>query len=112
MQSSTKGPPEVSDSSNEEGSDIDEFRSAHGTSHESSSSSVKRVLKQKKRTRKRTKSKSSAAEMLEFLHTYMYTEKQKKAEEEKVKLLREMKEEKQAFFNRLLDCMEKKVSSD
>ena len=106
MQSSTKGPPEVSDSSNEEESDIDEFRSAHGTSHESSSSSVKRVLQQKKRTRKRTKSKSSAAEMLEFLHTY--TEKQQKAEEEKVKLLREMKEEKQAFFNRLLDCMEKK----
>ena len=44
--------------------------------------------------------------MLEFLHPY--TEKQQKAEEEKVKLLKEMKEEKQAFFNRLLDCMEKK----
>lgn len=44
--------------------------------------------------------------MLEFLRTY--TEKRQKAEEEKVKLLKEMKEEKQAFFNRLLDCMEKK----
>lgn len=114
MESSTEGPPEVSDSSNsrraadsnEEESDIDESGSAEGASHESSSSSVKRVLKQKKRTRKRTKSKSSAAEMLEFLHTY--TEKRQKAEEEKVKLLKEMKEEKQAFFNRLLDCMEKK----
>ena len=63
-------------------------------------------MKQKKRTRKRTKSKSSAAEMLEFLHTY--TEKRQKAEEEKVKLLKEMKEEMQAFFNRLLHCMEKK----
>ena len=44
--------------------------------------------------------------MLEFLQTY--SEKREKAEEEKTKLLREMKEEKQAFFNRFCQYMEKK----
>lgn len=50
--------------------------------------------------------KSSAAEMLDFLKDF--SEKREKVEEEKVVLLKEMKEEKKAFFDRFFNMMEKK----
>lgn len=55
----------------------------------------KRKKKVKFPTRKR-KSNSSAAEMLEFLHSY--SEKRDKADAEKIALLKSMKEEKKEFF--------------
>lgn len=58
-----------------------------------------------KRCRKRPTSRSSAAEMLNFLKEY--SEKREKTEEEKLTLLREMKEEKQQFYNRFFDFMER-----
>lgn len=51
--------------------------------------------KLKPRRQRKRKSNSSAAEMLTFLQTY--TEKREKAEEEKLNLLREMKDEKNSF---------------
>ena len=59
----------------------------------------------KKRSRKRPASRSSAAEMLKFLQGY--SEKREKTENEKLTLLREMKEEKQQFYNRFFDVMKK-----
>ena len=59
----------------------------------------------KKRCRKRPASRSSAAEMLKFLQGY--SEKREKTENEKLTLLREMKEEKQQFYNRFFDVMKK-----
>ena len=47
--------------------------------------------------------------MLTFLNEY--SEKREKAEEEKLKLAREMNEEKKGFFNRFFDYMEKKNES-
>ena len=52
--------------------------------------------KLKPRRQRKRKSNSSAAEMLTFLQTY--TEKREKAEEEKLNLLREMKDEKKTVF--------------
>ncbi|CAB3983023.1 E3 ubiquitin- ligase MARCH8 isoform X1 [Paramuricea clavata] len=63
-----------------------------------------------KRCRKRPTGRSSAAEMLNFLQEY--SEKREKTEEEKLTLLREMKEEKQQFYNRFFDFMEKQKSDD
>lgn len=54
---------------------------------------------------KKRKGRSSAAEMMEFLKDY--SEKKQKVEE-KLKLLKEMKEEKKTFFDRFFDIMEKK----
>ena len=54
--------------------------------------SVQKTLKNRRRKRK---SYSSAAEMLSFLQSY--TEKKEKAEEEKIKLLREMQQKKMSF---------------
>ena len=51
----------------------------------------------KSRRQRKRKSNSSAAEMLTFLQTY--TEKREKAEEEKLNLLREMKDEKKNNFS-------------
>ena len=59
----------------------------------------------KKRCRKRPASRSSAAEMLKFLQGY--SEKREKTENEKLTLLREMKEEKQQFYNCFFDVMKK-----
>ena len=50
-------------------------------------------------------SRSSAAEMLEFLKTY--SEKREKAEEEKLRILKEMNDQKTAFFDRFFQFMEK-----
>lgn len=61
--------------------------------------------KGKRRCRKRPTSRSSAVEMLNFLQEY--SEKREKTEEEKLTLLREMKEEKRQFYNRFFDFMEK-----
>ena len=52
--------------------------------------------KLKPRRQRKRKSNSSATEMLTFLQTY--TEKREKAEEEKLNLLREMKDEKKTVF--------------
>lgn len=66
----------------------------NGNCSDSSGDDDENVLRKKlnpRRQRKR-KSNSSAAEMLTFLQTY--TEKREKAEEEKLNLLREMKDDK------------------
>jgi len=68
-------------------------------------STTKRAEKLKSRARKR-KSHSSAAEMLSFLHSY--TEKKEKVEEEKLNLLREMKQEKKEFLSQFLDVLKNK----
>ena len=68
-------------------------------------STEKRVKTLKSRARKR-KSHSSAAEMLSFLHSY--TEKKEKVEEEKLNLLREMKQEKKEFLSQFLDVLKNK----
>jgi len=65
----------------------------------------KRSKTLKNRRRKR-KNYSSAAEMLSFLQSY--TEKKEKAEEEKLKLLREMQQKKDEFFSQFLDVLKKK----
>lgn len=62
--------------------------------------------KKKVRCRKRPRSRSSAADMLDFLKDY--AEKREKVEEAKLKLAREMNEEKKGFFNRFFEYMEKK----
>ena len=62
--------------------------------------------KKKVRCRKQSRSRSSAADMLTFLKEY--SEKREKVEEEKIKLAREINEEKKGFFNRFFDYMEKK----
>ncbi|KAL9964801.1 hypothetical protein ACROYT_G028489 [Oculina patagonica] len=68
-------------------------------------STTKGAKNPKSRKRKR-KSYFSASEMLSFLHSY--TEKKEKVEEEKLNLLREMKEEKKEFFSQFLDVYKKK----
>jgi len=50
---------------------------------------------------------SSAGDMLDFLKDY--AEKREKVEEAKLKLAREMNEERKAFFNRFFEYMEKKT---
>ena len=60
----------------------------------------------KSRRQRKRKSNSSAAEMLTFLQTY--TEKREKAEEEKLNLLREMKDEKKQFFSQFLEILKNK----
>lgn len=70
----------------------------NGNCSDSSGDDDENVLRKKlkpRRQRKR-KSNSSAAEMLTFLQTY--TEKREKAEEEKLNILREMKDEKKTVF--------------
>ena len=68
-------------------------------------STEKRAKTLKSRARKR-KSHSSAAEMLSFLDSY--TEKKEKVEEEKLNLLREMKQEKKEFLSQFLDVLKNK----
>lgn len=78
------------------------------TSTSTSGSAGKRsnATKKKLRCRKKPKSRSSAAQMLEFLKSY--SDKQEKVEEEKLKVLKEMKDEKSVFFNRFFEYMDKK----
>lgn len=45
--------------------------------------------------------------MLDFLKSY--SEKREKVEEEKLQVLKEMKKEKTAFFNRFFEYMDKKL---
>ena len=68
-------------------------------------STEKRVKALKSKARKR-KSHSSAAETFSFLHSY--TEKTEKVEEEKLNLLREMKQEKKEFLSQFLDVLKNK----
>lgn len=56
-------------------------------------------------TRKR-KSHSSAAEMLQFLHSY--SESREKAEAEKPALFKSMQDEKKEFYSQFLDVLKKK----
>ena len=58
------------------------------------------------RCRKKPRSRSSASDMLQFLKEY--GEKHDKVEEEKLKVLKEMKEQKEVFFNRFFEYMDKK----
>ena len=74
----------------------------HSDSEESSGSAH---VKGKRPIRKR-KSHSSAAEMLSFMQEY--GAKREKVEEEKVKLMREMQEEKKNFFSQFLEIMKNK----
>ena len=60
----------------------------------------------KARGQRKRKSYSSAAEMLSFLQTY--TEKREKAEEEKLNLLREIKDERKEQFGDFLDILRNK----
>ena len=60
----------------------------------------------KSRRQRKRKSNSLAAEMLTLLQTY--TEKREKAEEEKLNLLREMKDEKKQFFSQFLEILKNK----
>ena len=86
--------------------------SATGSSKLSDESSSESTLDEpcntskKKRCRKRPKIRSCASEMLEFLKSY--SNKREKMEEEKLKVLKEMKDEKSSFFNRFFDYLEKK----
>ena len=78
-----------------------------GTSDEdspdvSSNASKKRKNLKAGRQLKR-KSYSSASEMLTFLQAY--TEKREKAEEEKLNLLREIKDERKELFSEFLDIL-------
>ena len=70
-----------------------------------SDSAGKKTASAKKRCQKKPRSRSSAAEMLEFLKTY--SEKREKAEEEKLRILKEMSDQKTAFFDRFFQFMEK-----
>ena len=102
---------EINRSSQQNESDSDESPSeslakATCTSESSDSSGKRSKAATKKRCRKKPKSRSSATEMLDFLQ--MYSEKRDKAEEGKLKLLKEMKDDKTAFFNRFFDYMDKK----
>lgn len=62
--------------------------------------------KKVKMPRKKRKSKSSAGEMLEFLQSY--SEKREKVEEEKLAVLKSMKEDKKEFFSQFLDVLKNK----
>lgn len=62
--------------------------------------------KQKRKVTRKRKSKSSAAEMLEFLHSY--SEKREKVEAEKLELFKAMKEEKKEFFSQFLEVLKNK----
>ena len=84
----------------------DESSSESLTRETCSDSSGKRSKAGTKRFRKKARSRSSAAEMLDFLKSY--GEKREKVEEEKLQVLKEMKEEKTAFFNRFFEYMDKK----
>lgn len=64
-----------------------------------------RKKKAKMPTRKR-KSHSSAAEMLQFLHSY--SESREKAEAEKLALFKSMQDEKKEFYSQFLDVLKKK----
>ena len=61
----------------------------------------------KERCRKRPKSRSSASELLEFSKSY--SNNREKMKEEKLKVLKEIKDEKSSFFNRFFDYLAKKT---
>lgn len=73
--------------------------------HESEGDGESKKKKVKMPSRKR-KSKSSAAEMLEFLHSY--SEKKEKEEAEKLALLKSMKDEKKEFYSQFLEVLKNK----
>ena len=88
--------------------------SGHQSDDESSLESLTRETcsdssgKRGKAGTKRARSRSSAAEMLDFLKSY--SEKRERVEEEKLPVLKEMKEEKTAFFNHFFEYMDKKLT--
>lgn len=65
-----------------------------------------RRKKRAKLPRRKRKSNSSAAEMLQFLQSY--SEKKEKVEQEKLALLKSMKDEKKEFYSEFLDLLKKK----
>ena len=73
--------------------------------HESEGDGENKKKKVKMPWRKR-KSNSSAAEMLEFLHSY--SEKKEKEEAEKLALLKSMKDEKKEFYSQFLEVLKNK----
>ena len=73
-----------------------------------SSSATKRKNRESgsKRRKRKRKSKSSAAEMLAFLSSY--AEQREENEREKMELIKETKEERNSFFDQLLQIMRKR----
>ena len=74
-------------------------------SGESEDETERKKKKAKPPTRKR-KSNSSAAEMLQFLRSY--SEKREKVEEEKLALMKSMKDEKKEFYSQFLELLKNK----
>ena len=72
---------------------------------ESGDKNQRKRKKAKFPTRKR-KSNSSAAEMLQFLHSY--SEKREKVEAEKLALMKSMKDEKKEFYSQFLELLKNK----
>ena len=72
---------------------------------ESEDKTERKKKKAKPPTRKR-KSNSSAAEMLQFLHSY--SEKREKVEEEKLALMKSTKDEKKEFYSQFLELLKNK----
>ena len=72
---------------------------------ESGDKNQRKKKKAKFPTRKR-KSNSSAAEMLQFLHSY--SEKREKVEAEKLALMKSMKDEKKEFYSQFLELLKNK----
>lgn len=75
-------------------------------SSSTSSNNIELKAGNNKRQCRKRKSRSSAAEMIDFLKEY--SQQREKAEEEKLKVLKEMKEEKKDFYGKFLDLMGKK----
>ena len=71
---------------------------------QSSENGKRKASSKAKRCRKQPRSRSSAGEMLEFLKSDC--EKRDMAEQEKLKILKEMKEEKKQFYDRYFQFLE------
>ena len=84
------------------GSAADVAEKEHSDSDESSGSAHSKG----KRPPRKRKSYFSAAEMLTFMKEY--SQKREKVEEEKVQLMREIKEDRKNFFTEFLDIMKNK----
>ena len=86
-------------------SDCDDDTDGNDDECDGDDSMAKKPKTLKNRKRKR-KSKSSAAEMLAFLESY--PAKREKADEEKLKLMKENQEKKDNFFTQFLEILKDK----
>lgn len=71
--------------------------------------SMAKKLKTLENRKRKKKSKSSASEMLAFLESY--SAKREKADEEKLKLMKESQGKKENFFNQFLEILKNQVKS-